>query len=552
MTSVNVVFLAEFIESMRPFKSSLIYLSRASELSLLILVPAYVMRPLFSARFHPIDDHEFAAMMTLDNSSLVESMYVAIFRMSPFADFPLNVHWRPLVWIVRAIEAHLFQEQVWMYFAFRSLLLFLLGLTVFRCGLAIAKHIRPRQDITISSRILSLSLAVMAVSSPALHDVFGRLLPGEMYTLLGIGCLSVAWWGCPPHGLRIDDVVTSAPLLFALGLVLILGGKEDGLILFPSALACFGFRHTVGHLRRDLAFFTVLSLSAIIWIAGIAALGYNLILKGARIPYQSFDDDSSGLKKIFGSILNVSRDEVLVLTFGVSVTILFVLFGVRALARFCGFLTVLLLVEFIYISSVPVTAPRYGTVQAFAVILLVLCLSQYVLKAASASRNTKAFVIVLVTLVPLALTAQNVQEFERLTRRYTLISLDWHDELTRISSLAEELAVSQILVVVDPPKESAIGRLEKTFSLGKFLRLKMRSKFDMFLGVMENEAPSADKNASRALTRAADFGYSDSAGIIYRSYRDLGNVSTLCILYSESGRDFNLREFCQRTIRFNA
>lgn len=528
------------------------FLRLLSHLFILAACSFWTMAPLARARFHPIDDHEFAAMLSLQEQSVFRRLIVKSLDMSPLAGYPEGLHWRPIVWMSRAVESEIFGTRVWAYFFYRSILLSLLGLLVFVIGLSFANYFEPGSHRSLIRTAPSLAVALLAIANPHQNDVFGRLLPGEMYTLLGLGLWTIVLFSSRP-GSRIDrvDLVTLSLFLPA-GLLLLGSGKEDGVVLFPLALV-FGFTGIRNILRQERQLFIRLGLAvaSFSWFAGSYSLIFSLVYRGSRLPYQPLEEERSRVEVVQHALGAISGSQWLLLALVFLITLLFYLLRASCASRVCAFLSCLILVEVIYTSSVSVTAPRYEAVRVLAALIVVSALIQFIISRFEKMKLWRPVVVNVVIFTLAMLTLSNANKQRALNERYVEISVEWQAEIDLISNKIRSTDFEQILVVVDPPKPSSIGRLEKTFSLGKFLRYEFRgsSSLPTYMEVMDSRAPGLDGNARRALERVERNGSIDAAGVIFGRLEDFKNLPTFCIVYSESGREFRLRSLCREVHR---
>lgn len=505
------------------------------------------MRPLWKAQFHPVDDHEFAAMLSLSGSSTAVRMYKRVIEMSPAADFPNSIHWRPGVWVVRALEAGFLGDNVPLYFFSRTVLLALLGWlgALFCRGIIddLAGH--PRVTLGTTTAIVIFGWTV--ISTPYLFDVFGRLLPGEMYSLLGLTAWLYAWGHLqrskaaglfPTRGHRLTGFV---------GLVLLAVGKEDALFLWPLAVI-FSYPE-LRYLRKRGCKLTsgAYAASGLLWVAAFIQIVNTLFLRQVRLPYQS--ESTSTLNQVVALFKRLHAPSV-ILAFGSLILIILIqrrFFNGHV--RVAWFLGLSMWFELLYVASVPVTAPRYRAVFTvlsllfFALIFFTLCRLRPP-PGRLTVRSATSVAILLLFLVQLGVRHQEARNLG-----YYKITTEWNAMIDVVVELTEATQTRQIVLVVDPPREADIGKWEKSNSFAKFIRFASKGERKIFMTIMSPRAVGVSSQALRSLSVSSRDGTSDAAGVIFQPLDTLTDGRILCVLYTSSGRTFDFEERCDSRIR---
>ena len=513
-----------------------------------ILLSYFIMSPLFAAHFHPVDDHEFVAMLSLDYGSTLTRFYTRFFEMSPAAGYPESVHWRPAVWFARTVEVEIFNDRVALYFLWRMVLLAALGLFAAGYGRLVVSQLWRGRLSAFGGNLIAVFLGLLTISTPSLFDVFGRLLPGEMYTLLGLLLWAFAW----SHLIKRRSSSLAPRTRYAacayLGLVLMSTGKEDALFLWPLA---------VGFSLPEIRYFasqkfgrttwTLVFASSLVWAAAMVQVVYTFIVRGNPLPYQS--RSGSGLSEVLSAL---ERIEILPLL-GVLSSVLLCWLGKRCLQggwrRLALFLSAVLLLEMLYVSTVPAEAPRYGSVLTVTGMLLLPlhgALLRDFLKTRGRALQSLGGALLLgcVLLVPLGAIHQRAN-----ITLYRDISNDWNSTVGEVADLADSLGASQILFVVDPPSQNEIGRWEKTYSFARFVRTRTSGQQGLFMTVMESTALNISSEARAGLQATSVRGVEDAAGDLFQPRNALNDSGTLCVLYSDSGRDFDDAVHCDFVYR---
>lgn len=506
-----------------------------------------IMGPLWRARFHPVDDHEFAAMLSLNTQGPLTRWYQRFFEMSPARHFPDATHWRPAVWLARSFEAEFFGNSVSLYFLWRTVLLAFLGALAAEFIVVLLTTSKVRMPKGSRCALLCIIFGLMVISNPSFFDVFGRLLPGEMYTLIGILTWIVAW-------LKLVEVRTyDHPLhrryisFGLLGLVLMVSGKEDAIFLWPLAIGLS--LPEVQFLRRRGANFVVGAYVAtgILWLAATYQIVRSVILGGAGLPYH--DHSSSLLTQLFDLVGRIGWSW-LALTFG---SLLLVLLQIRSfpngLNRVALFLAGTAFLELLYVSSVPVSAPRYKAVSSTAVLLFLALFFVCFVYGNAGWRRKKRVFRTLLPLPILILSLLGVAHQRKNNHLYKDISLEWNTTIEEVQDLVTSRGMDQILLIVDPPGESDIGRWEKSYSFAKFVRLATEGDVQIFMSIMSSDRLDVSRQAERDLTYSSNTGAEDLVGYIFRPRRELVNIPTLCVLYSNSGRAFGDADRCTIMLR---
>ena len=511
-----------------------------------ICLSAFVMSPLWRANFHPVDDHEFTAMLSLDGGSTAGRLWLRIFEMSPAVNYPNSIHWRPAVWVARGVESTVFGDQVWAYFVWRTFLLTTLAML----GVSIVTKIidcahRTRDDATAATFWIPVLSGLLLVSIPGLHDVFGRLLPGEMYTLIGLLAWLLSWLQL--YRIRVDEG-TVGPFIAvstSIGLILLATGKEDAAFLWPAAILASGPEIIFWCRKRPLILGAGLIFSGVLWILSITQLINTLVLQGNNLPYHPISTSGSG---ITWSVLARMDKMLVILILGSVILLIFMrrrLEGVL-LRLYCLLLTLATL-ELIYVSTVPVAAPRYtGVITAALILILVLTFIN--LRSELTSRPVY-FIFVKICVI-LAFSLGGLHQYKQ-NHLYSEISRTWNVEIGTIFEAARDSEIRQIRLVVDPPTENSIGRWEKSVSFAKFGRLESSGGLTFFLELMDSDSPNIQLDAANELRRYSKFGLRDRAGVIFSPHSEYEDGKVLCVLYSDSGREFRLSSECSDTVRLS-
>lgn len=511
-----------------------------------ICLSALFMSPLWRAHFHPVDDHEFTAMLSLGGDSTVGRLWSRIFDMSPAANYPNSLHWRPAVWVARGVESTVFGDQVWAYFVWRTFLL----TTFAMLGVSVVTKIidcahRTRDDATAASFWIPALSGMLLVSIPGLHDVFGRLLPGEMYTLIGFLAWLLSWLHL--YRIRVSEgtLGSSIAVSTSVGLILLATGKEDAAFLWPAAILASGPEVIFWFRKRPLIVGAGIIASGVLWMLSIVQLINTLVLQGNKLPYHSISLSESG---ITWSVLARMDKVLLILILGSAILLMLIrrrLEGV--LLRVYCLLLVVTTLELIYVSTVPVAAPRYNAVMT-AALVLIFVLTFIILRVQVTDRS---FYVRLATVCVILAVSIGGLHLYRQNRLYSEISSTWNAEISAIVATAKNSGIRQIRLVVDPPTENTIGRWEKSISFAKFGRLESSGKISFSLELMDSDSPNIRLEAAEDLRRHSEFGLRDRAGVIFLPRSEYVGGDVLCVLYSDSGRQFRRSSECSDTVRLS-
>ena len=505
------------------------------------------MSPLWAAKFHPVDDHEFAAMLSLHESSIATRLFVRFVEMSPAEDFPNGAHWRPAVWLARALESEVFGTHVHLYFFWRNLLLAILGLLAAGFALAIREVLQQNSLSSFSGVVAATILSLIVVSTPVLFDVFGRLLPGEMYTLIGLLTWLMAWTRLV--SCRRESFTPSAKLLslFWVGLVLMTTGKEDAAFLWPTAFLLSLPEILFLRESRPLAIFLSVVSTGALWLAAGFQTFRTVFLSSAGLPYHMQKD--TGFRQIVDGLTRINNVQ---LAFALCAIALIALWRRKVsgdIIRIMLFIASSLLLELVYVSSVPVGVPRYSAAILVLTSLMIFCAiavhSATVRSSTLNHRGVTAFF--LAVLFPLMAIGAGHQRTNNIL--YRDISLNWNNALSDIHILTQQSEFKQILLVVDPPDANSVGRWEKSYSFAKSMRLLTDSRVRNFMVVMDPRARGVLPSVDGALRETSLLGTKDAAGYIFYPISLLQDVESLCVLYTDSGRTFPYLEKCGAVYR---
>lgn len=537
---------------MRKYRLHLESLTRVTVLFGLpcLLMSSFIMSPLWTAQFHPVDDHEFAAMLSYDHGSMLNRLYTRFFEMSPAGGYPESIHWRPAVWLARALETEFFGDKVALYFLWRTGLLAALGLLAIGYFHAVNNLYRTPQRSRVNRTLTPVLFGLLIISTPSLFDVFGRLLPGEMYTLLGLLAWAFAW----THLVNRRILAVAPELRYAvcawLGMILMAAGKEDALFLWPLAfgLSLPEIRYFAS-LKSWRMTWGLALVPGLLWVAAMIQALYTFVFRRNPLPYRT--RSSSEL----GDILSVfERIDTLLLLLVFSSVVLGVLVGRRLQpghGRLALFFTAILFLELLYVSTVPADAPRYGSVFTVSALLLLSLYGTFLYRRFNL-QDARARWVGYASLVMLALLIQLGAAHQKGNNTlYRSIAKEWNTAVEEAIQIARSHNAEQILLVVDPPGPEEIGRWEKSLSFARFVRLRSNGQQDLFLSVMASAGANVSGPAKVGLEATSRLGARDAAGHIFQPRSELDDLVTLCILYSNSGRDFPDSYRCDALFRLS-
>ena len=504
-------------------------------------------RPFFSTPFSPIDDHEIVAYLSHRSENGWLSVWTGIYQFSPMKLLPDSPHWRPGIWMARIVEAEIFGASS-VGFAFVRLTSLLVSASLLCVALnLLLERLEFRVRGPYERRFISTLFFVVFVSSPLWTDVYGRHLAAERHLILGIALVTCgfAFAGSRrPAARRL-----SGTTLILIGLTVLVISKENATYLGPA----FGLFALCGkdQLWRRLSRVQVLWLVMVItplWIIGCSTV-FRSTFRGTalQVPYAG----EIGLFQLPLLLLELpSNGYFCVLSASLVVVVLLRELRQNALlTRTLVFFTIVVVLEHVFVRSVGVTAPRYWAV-SFAIALLGLALTASSVIGSRvplvhSSLKMFLFLFALVCSVTGLVTVNNNLSWLR------DLSQEWNFGVEAIADEVRQVNAETILIIVDPPPRDASGRVEKTYSMVKFLDWQLDKSVDFELALLETPSSQRyDVSSFQNLLKVAVEGTRLNGGVDIRPFDSSKHSRRFCVLYSTSGRGSPHLDNCLGVRRF--
>jgi len=176
-------------------------------------ISLYCWGPLTHAKWGLIDDHEIMHFIGT-HERLPLSHVVPVLKDSELSSTSTLQRFRPSYYILRTTEATFWGKNASLWYAFRIAIALFLAITLAYFG---ARFAGP---------IVTVGFLVFVITQPYWADIFARAGPAEVYAVLGISLIALAW------GARFrTEVGTPTAFLILLGILIAGGTKENFVIL---------------------------------------------------------------------------------------------------------------------------------------------------------------------------------------------------------------------------------------------------------------------------------------------------------------------------------
>ena len=503
--------------------------------------------PFFSATFFPIDDHEIVTYLSHRNKNGISSIFTGIYEFSPMKFVPNSTHWRPSIWIIRIVEAELFGSNFLGFALVRVTGLLFAGGFLSLALVFLLERTALGSGKVRELRFISALHLLLFVSSPLWTDVYGRNLAAERHLILSIA-FAMLGYAIARNAQSLTRKRRGTSLILV-GLTLFAISKENATYLVP-AFGLFSlyskdqFWRSVSRVQLFWLAFIILPL----WITGCTTV-FRSTFRGTslEVPYAG----DIGLTQLPLLLLKLPLNGY----FGALGACLLIVLLSRQLRRnellkrTLVFFTVVVVLEHVFIGVVGVSAPRYLAV-SFGLTLFGMAMTCYCLVE---SRGSFEGSTLLVFFAGSALVCA-VTGFLAVREDLTWLrdqSQEWNHEIEEIAERAEKVNADAIVIIVDPPGKGASGRVEKAYSLIKFLDWRLKKSVDFELVLLE--MPSSQRYDSlsfRNLFSVATEGTTLNGGVVVRPFESSKSVKRLCVLYSTSGRESQVVDYCSSTQRF--
>jgi len=514
---------------------------------LVICVMAVSWRPFFASYLFPIDDHEIVTYLAYRREKSVLAMWTGVFDFSPMHAIPNTQHWRPLVWISRIVEAELYGANLFWYASARLANL-LISAGLFTSALFLYLKSQSQRTAT-PAHVLGVCSAFFLVflSSPLWTDVYGRHLAAERHLVLSMAVMALGFGITTSTG--SSSTKTHGISVFLIGLTLLALSKENAIYLVPA----FGVAALAGEPRQwrclnrpQLAW--VFCVISPLWLTACTSVVRTTINGGSLyVPYSGqvgFAEGRSILAQLpLNGYLLCSVLSLLICRISSS------RLGSGNIPRMIAFIAGVLAAEHFFTRVVGVSAPRYEAI-AFCLTLVSLALAAAVVRnGVAAQRSSLFFSLIFGCALVFAVsgfskTHDHLEWFRREGRV-------WNAEVSRIAESARYLEAEVLLIVVDPPSEYESGRVEKTYSLIKFLDWQLEKTVEFEIALQElGDSQRFHRPSFANLRNVADSGARLNGNVVIRPYVGPTDERRLCVLYSSSGRQSPTVDSCLRVIRF--
>jgi hypothetical protein len=210
----------------------------------LVVALIYLYGPMTSAKFGVIDDHQILSYFGTNKSVSIFDLPRILVTQTEVGSWGHTKRFRPVYFIFRILETawHGLSPAAW--YLTRIVILGAvaagLGFAAFRAANA-GSESRARQLCSLGVAALT---GILVITLPASSDIVMRLGPSEIYVALGLMMLCV--------GIGQAWLVRSrswAWVLTAIGAIIAIGSKEDGLIILPVIAAIYILRFPGGRAR---------------------------------------------------------------------------------------------------------------------------------------------------------------------------------------------------------------------------------------------------------------------------------------------------------------
>ena len=214
---IIVFFLAVFIYLLEAKYKKYHKFIQYTYIFLLVLFIFYLFGNNLFAQWWLIDDHDIFAFIGNYETKVGFSDYWNIIlnktEVGAFGNFP---RYRPSYYMLRTLELIIWQDNPFLWYAFRILILLLFVIAIYNF---LAKYL---------SYITSFLFVLWVFSYNYWSDIFSRMGPAEIYGTLGF---SLVLLGAKS---KIEDRIKNkwVSLFFYLGIIIMIGAKENFLYFF--------------------------------------------------------------------------------------------------------------------------------------------------------------------------------------------------------------------------------------------------------------------------------------------------------------------------------
>jgi len=236
----------------------------------IVVATLLVFLPAFPLKFWLIDDHEIVSFLnTLHADGLAGFWH----QWLQLGDFGTMSRFRPIYYLLRAIEILLWRDNLFLWVAVRCTIAFVFAASIFR----LANKILPP--------LIALLFSLSTLCVPWLSDTLFRLGPAESYAILFTALLIFSLF--PKSG-------QVAWLAVAAYIAMLVGIKENFTVLIP-----LGIWAALTLLRERKIFAAVLaSIFVVLSLSCVAILAYKLHLSSGVDIY----NQSTGTARFSGMV----------------------------------------------------------------------------------------------------------------------------------------------------------------------------------------------------------------------------------------------------------
>jgi hypothetical protein len=229
---------------------------------ILAAATAYLYGPLVSAKFGLIDDHEILSYFGTKKSVGILDLPRILTTQTEVGAWGNTERFRPVYYVFRILETvwHGLSPAAW--YLTRMVIVALvaagLGFAAFR-ALNSGPTSRARQ---VCSLIIAVVIGLLTVTIPAWSDIVMRLGPSEIYVALGVMLFCVGVGEVWSHRERHSGWIVAV-----VGTLIIVGSKEDGLIILPMLAVVYVLRFPSGRARVTAIILGVIEVAFSAYVA---------------------------------------------------------------------------------------------------------------------------------------------------------------------------------------------------------------------------------------------------------------------------------------------
>ncbi|MGO9098346.1 MAG: hypothetical protein ACLP9Y_02460 [Mycobacterium sp.] len=225
----------------------------------------YLYGPMVSAKFGLIDDHEILSYFGTSKSVSIFDLPRILATQTEVGSWGHTERFRPVYYIFRILETawHGLTPAAWYLTR-----IVILGAVAAGLGFAAFRAVNAGSE-SRARQLCSLGVAaltgILVVTLPAWSDIVMRLGPSEIYVALGLMLICV--------GIGHVWFVRSRSrgwVLTAIGAVVVIGSKEDGLIILPVIAAVYILRFPGGRTRIT----AIVAGAIVLLFSAYVALGF--------------------------------------------------------------------------------------------------------------------------------------------------------------------------------------------------------------------------------------------------------------------------------------